>query len=59
MITLAYFDTETEEISEEFSVSEEKFWGFWVNELNEPEKYPLGPDHSIKWGKVVFIRREG
>lgn len=55
MITLAYFDTETEKISEEFSVSEDEFWDFWVNELNKPKKEPLGPDHLIKWGKVIFI----
>ena len=59
-IVLAWFDTEEGAVVEgsEFTVSEFHFWRDWVEWLGQAEKYPLGPDHSTKWGKPVFVRRK-
>lgn len=43
------YDCETEELLDTFKVSEENFKEDYEWCLNEPEKYPFGPDSNVKW----------
>lgn len=59
-IGMAWLDVEEDKIASDslFFVEEQEFFDFWVHELNEIVKRPLGPDDPMKWGALVFVERQ-